>query len=140
MTMHTHIHTHTHTRTHAPQSTLLNLVIRTPRCPSLLTLLSPVAKNRNQYSCCLRVRKNNRGLVYSKNGFILFRPPSVFYDPQIQIICCYIAHYYVIKWHVRLGVMKNLCSLSWGGGQNRIDPKKNLVRKKTTFEVCTSNS
>ena len=24
-------------------------------------------------------------------------PPSVFYDPQLQIICCYIARYYVRK-------------------------------------------
>ena len=34
--------------------------------------------------------------------------PLVFLWPQLQIICCYIARYYVRKWHVRLAVMKNL--------------------------------
>ena len=52
-------------------------------------------------------------------------PPSVFYDPQLQIMRCYMARYYVLyirKKHVRLGVIKDLCPLSWGGGgakQNR---------------------
>ena len=54
-------------------------------------------------------------------------PPSVFYDPQLQIICCYIARYYVRKWHVRRGVIKNLCSLRWGGGE-RIDPLFDLKK------------
>ena len=27
----------------------------------------------------------------------LLSPPPVFYDPQLQIICCYIARYYVRK-------------------------------------------
>ena len=50
-------------------------------------------------------------------------PPSVFYDPQLQIICCYIARYYVKKEHVRLGVIKRFMLTKpggGGGGQNRI--------------------
>ena len=44
-----------------------------------------------------------------KKGIYSVSPPSVFYDPQLQIICCYIARYYVRKWHVHLGGIKNLC-------------------------------
>ena len=44
-----------------------------------------------------------------ESGSIRFRPPSVFYDPQLQFICCYIAPYYVRKQYVRLGGIKNLC-------------------------------
>ena len=48
-------------------------------------------------------------------GSILFLPP-VFLRPQLQIICCYIARYYVRKEHVRRGGgEKNICPLSWGG-------------------------
>ena len=46
-------------------------------------------------------------------------PPSAFYDPQLQIICCYIARYYVRKEHVRRGVIKNFCLLRGGGGGGR---------------------
>ena len=53
----------------------------------------------------------------------MFLPRSVFYDPQLQIICCYIARYYVRQEHVRLGVIKDSCSLSLGGGGSRTDPK-----------------
>ena len=35
--------------------------------------------------------------------------PQCFYDPQLQITCCYIARYCVRKKQVRLGVIKDLC-------------------------------
>ena len=38
--------------------------------------------------------------------------PRFFYDPQLQILCCYIALYYVKKIARAPGVIKNLCSLS----------------------------
>ena len=48
-----------------------------------------------------RDRNNDliRSLSYDliKPGSILPPPPSVFYDPQLQIICCYIARYDVRK-------------------------------------------
>ena len=39
---------------------------------------------------------------------------SVLYDPQLQIMCCYIARYYVKKMRVRVVVTKHILSLSWG--------------------------
>ena len=35
-------------------------------------------------------------------------PPLVLLPPKLQIICCYIARFYVRKWHVRLRVIKDL--------------------------------
>ena len=56
--------------------------------------------------------------------------------PQFHMICCYIARYYVRKWHVRLGVIKNLCSLSWGGGGgDRIDPHIVTTRSPDNTEI-----
>ena len=58
----------------------------------------------------------------TKSGSILFRPPpSAFYDPQLQIICCYIARYWCKKIARAPGGHKKLCL--GGGGGNRIDPK-----------------
>ena len=40
--------------------------------------------------------------------------PSGFYDPQLQIMCCYVARYNVKIMQVRLGVIKHKFLLSWG--------------------------
>ena len=59
----------------------------------------------------------------TKVGSMLFCPhPPCFYAPQLEIICCYIARYYVKKIASAPGGVKNINSL-WGGGgggvQNR---------------------
>ena len=75
--------------------------------------------------------------ISTKNRIYSVSPPppaSVFYDPPLQIICCYyISRYYVRKKHVRLGFIKDLCSLIWEG-QNIIDPK-NLQIKYSFFLI-----
>ena len=62
-------------------------------------------------------------VVISLTWSILFRPPpSVFYDPQLKIMCFYIARYNVKIMHVRLGVIKTYIPTKLGGGgggQNR---------------------
>ena len=52
-------------------------------------------------------------------GSILFWPPSVFYDPQLQIICCYIA--LLCKKIARApgGHKKFMLTKLWGPKQNR---------------------
>ena len=59
-------------------------------------------------------------------GSILFRP-QCFLRPQLQVMSCYIARYYVKIMHVRLGVVKHIfplsCGRGGGGGQNIIDPE-----------------
>ena len=71
-----------------------------------------------------------------KKGSVLFRHPRVFYDPQLQIISCYTARYYVRKYAARLRAKKSLCTLSWVG-YNRIDLKKitetRSIRAKTNI-------
>ena len=60
------------------------------------------------------------------------------FGPQLKIICRYIARYYVKKWYVRLWCVKDISPLSWGEGQNRIDPefRERSFRKKTLFDNC----
>ena len=50
-------------------------------------------------------------------------PPQFFLRPRLEIICCYIARYYV-KNSTCAGGVKFISPQNWGrGGQNRIDPK-----------------
>ena len=45
-----------------------------------------------------RLMKKRASLVFRNNtGSFFVLAPSVFYEPQLQIICCYIARYYVRK-------------------------------------------
>ena len=55
----------------------------------------------------------------------MFRPPVFFYDPQLQILCCYIARYYVKKARAP-GGHKRFMLTKLGGGTEYIPKiKKN---------------
>ena len=71
---------------------------------------------RNSPLCLLNKCAFKISLFLTRNGFLVLfcLSPPCFYDPQLQIKWCYIARYYVRKKHVRLGFIKDLCSLSWG--------------------------
>ena len=67
--------------------------------------------------------------------------PQYFYDPQFQILCCYIARYYVKIMHVCLGAIKHIFPLSWGGGgQNRSTDRYISVECYLTFVCCFADS
>ena len=70
-------------------------------------------------------------------GCILFRPPQCFfYDPLIQIICCYIAENYETKEQVRLGLQKIYSHEAGGEGGNRIDPSFFMGPYLSSNSVC----
>ena len=50
-----------------------------------------------------------------------FAPPS-FFDPQLHVLFSYIVTCYITTYNLQLGVIKNT------GGQNRIDPKRELKK------------
>ena len=61
--------------------------------------IAKISLESNIHNLANYFRKHQLNLNSSKTELIgaLFCPPPVFYDPQLQIICCYIARYYVRK-------------------------------------------
>ena len=60
----------------------------------------------------------------------MFRPPVFFYDPQLQILCCYIARSYVKKARAP-GGHKRFMLTKLGGGAKQNRSQKS--RKTNTF-------
>ena len=83
-----------------------------------LGLQSSRIKKLKDHRCALQLSCSSFFIVlfflHFDGPLIYSAPPlSVFYDPHLQTMCCYIARYYVKIMHMCLGIIKHIFLLSW---------------------------